>query len=103
MVEKLIAGFLVLIFAGATFASSDAVAGTAQIAQGQAEQDKRPAVEPDAERAKDDDREELLDAQTKARRDSQLKAEDSVREDNAADAQRRAIERKARIKALIER
>lgn len=100
MVEKLIAGLLVLVFVGASFAELDTVAGTIQVAQ---DQDTRRAVEPDAERAKDDDREELLDAQTKARRDAQLKAEESERDGNAVDSQRRAIERKARIKALIEK
>ena len=103
MVEKLIAGLLVLVFVGVSFAEFDAVAGTAQIAQDKAGQDTRRAVEPDAERAKDDDREERLDAQTKARRDAQLKAEESEREGNAVDSQRRAVERKARLKALIEK
>lgn len=103
MIEKLKVVLLILAFVSVALAKLDAVAGTIQVAQDQADPDTRRAVDHDAERAKDDDREEILDAQTKERRDAQLKAEDGERQENATDSQRRTIERKSRIKALIEK
>ena len=95
---------LALVSVGVTV--SHPAADAVQIVQNQTVLDARRAAEEAeyaAERARDDDRQEILDAQEQARTDALLKTEESEREGGAEDANRRRVDRKTRLKALIDR
>ncbi len=103
MAGELVARTLTIVLVAIVSSVSVSLADAAQIAQNQPGPDAAKEVERGAERARDDDRLEILDAQTKARQDAQRQVEEGEREDRAANAKRRSNERKAHIKTLIEK
>jgi hypothetical protein len=106
MVGNLAAGILTLALVSLGGTVSNVAGGAAQFAQNETEQDARRAAEEaeyGAERARDDDRQDILDAQENARRGALLKKEEGERESSTVEAERHRTERKARLKALIEK
>ena len=77
-------------------------ADEAQAAQNEVERAAQEA-EFGAERARDDDKQEIRNANEQARRNLYLNREQAQRIEQAAETDRRRTQRKARLKALIER
>ena len=98
-------GFLIVAltaFGAAGWKLPFVAADDAQAAENEMERAAEEA-EFGAERTRDDDKQEIRDANEKAQRSLYLNREEAQRGEQAAETDRRRTHRKARLKALIER